>query len=170
MPIRRLILLRHAKSAWDHPELEDHDRPLNERGVRSAKAIGGWLMAQDYLPDQVLCSTAVRTRQTWDLLGPELAQPSAPISYRKTLYHAPPEAMRAELDEASGNTVLMIGHNPGIAAFAAELAEAAPAHPKFTTYPTAATLVLEFDVEHWAEIHARQGRVLDFIVPRELTD
>jgi len=170
MPTRRLILLRHAKSAWDHPDLEDHERPLNGRGERSGKAIGNWLARQGFLPDQVLCSTATRTRQTWDLVAAELPRPLAPVSYHRTLYHASPAAMRAELDEATGNSVLMIGHNPGIAGFAAELAEAAPAHPKFRLYPTGATLILEFEAEHWADIHIHRGRLVDFIVPRELTE
>ena len=60
---RRLILMRHAKSSWDNPFAEDHQRPLNGRGKRSAKAIGEWLRAQGYLPDQILSSSATRTRE-----------------------------------------------------------------------------------------------------------
>ena len=62
---RRLILTRHAKSAWDDPRLEDFDRPLNRRGLRAALELGEWLHSRGYEPDQVLCSSAQRTRETW---------------------------------------------------------------------------------------------------------
>ena len=62
---RRLILTRHAKSDWDDPMLDDHDRPLNKRGQRSAAELGEWLHSRGYEPDEVLCSTALRTRETW---------------------------------------------------------------------------------------------------------
>ena len=63
---RRLILTRHAKSDWDDPLLADHDRPLNARGRRSARLLGDWLASRGYEPEEVLCSTAARCRQTWD--------------------------------------------------------------------------------------------------------
>ena len=68
----RLILMRHAKSSWDSPGLDDHERPLNGRGCRSAKAIGAWLNDHGYLPDLVLSSDAERTRETWGIVAAEL--------------------------------------------------------------------------------------------------
>jgi phosphohistidine phosphatase len=73
---RTLILIRHAKSDWEHPALDDHDRPLNARGQRSAPRIGAWLAAQGLAPDAVLCSTARRTRETWQGIATRL--PGAP--------------------------------------------------------------------------------------------
>lgn len=168
MPPLRLILLRHAKSDWGDAALADHDRPLNRRGRRACEAIGPWLAEQGYAPDLVLCSSAVRTRETWDRIAPVL--PEAQVEWDEGLYLAEPEAMRSRLDAAHAQSVMMIGHNPGIGAFGAEMAEAAPAHPKFGRFPTAAVLILEFDAEAWPAVTARGGHVVDFIVPRDLTD
>lgn len=162
---RTLILMRHAKSSWDTPMLDDHDRPLNKRGRKSAQALGDWMALEGFLPDQVLCSTAVRTQETFrglDIaLEPEL---------RPDLYHADPSDMLAVLKEANGRTVLMIGHNPGIAAFAQALVAEDPDHDRFEDYPTGATLVVRFDIEDWGKLVPGTGAVVDFVAPRELTD
>ena len=71
----RLILTRHAKSSWDDPLMSDHDRPLNARGKAAAADLGGWLASRSYLPGQVLCSDALRTRETWEGIAPALAAP-----------------------------------------------------------------------------------------------
>lgn len=159
----RLILMRHAKSDWGAANLRDHERPLNPRGRRDAAAMGDWLRRQGYLPDQVLCSTATRTRETLDLLA--LA---APVRFEPALYHASPEAMLAALRQASGGCVLMLGHNPGIAGLAADLVQDAPDHERFDDYPTCATLVAEVDLGGWAGVRAGSGHVLDFTIPADL--
>ena len=70
--MKRLILTRHAKSSWDDPLMSDHDRPLNERGKAAAADLGQWLASRGYVPDQVLCSDALRTRKTWSGIAPAL--------------------------------------------------------------------------------------------------
>ena len=160
----RLILMRHAKSSWDHPGLDDHDRPLNGRGKRSARAIGDWLRKCDYIPDQTLSSTAQRTRETNALLGLDTAAQFTP-----RLYHAEPQTMLGVLKGATGQSVLMIGHNPGIAWFAEGLVSSPPAHSRFHDYPTGATLVATFSNDTWDAISPGAATVLDFITPRELT-
>lgn len=160
----RLILMRHAKSSWDAPELRDHDRPLNGRGQKSARAIGKWLTQNNYLPDQVLCSSSQRTRETWERLGLH-----AEVETFEALYHASEgEMLRLIRREARAPSVMVLGHNPGTAFLAHELVRKAPAHPKFALFPTAAVLVVEFDTDDWDEIGYREGRVLDFTVPREV--
>ena len=136
----RLILSRHAKSAWDEPLLPDHDRPLNPRGRSASADLGRWLASRDYLPDQVLCSSAKRTLETWEGVAAEL--PSAPPATREDkLYQASSDLMMRVLQGASGTCVMMLGHNPGIAEFAAMLPSDLPHHPDFMRFPTAATLV-----------------------------
>lgn len=162
----RLILTRHAKSSWDDPLQEDHDRVLNERGRTAAPAIGAWLQKQGYLPDEVLCSTATRTRETLDRLG----LPQAETEYVERLYHASSDTMMDVLKRATGRTVMMIGHNPGIADLATRLLSNTPAHPQFTRYPTCATLVAEFPENEWRAGRFHTARAIDFIVPRDLTD
>ena len=159
----QLILMRHAKSSWDDPVAADFDRPLNGRGRRSAKALGHWLRQRGWLPDRVLCSSARRTRETLDGLRLE-----AGAEYLDALYHAGEEEMLACLRRAGGTRVLMIGHNPGIAGFAAQIVSAPPSHPRFADYPTGATLVAGFSAENWAQANWHEANTLDFVVPRDL--
>jgi phosphohistidine phosphatase len=167
--MKRLILTRHAKSAWDDPLVADHDRPLNDRGKAAAADLGEWLASRGYVPDVVLCSDALRTRKTWSGIAPAL--PGAPaLELKPALYHAGPDVMLAVLRHApaAAATVMMIGHNPGIAEFAARLVARAPANTEFARYPTGATLVADFAVETWAEVAYGLGVADDFVVPREL--
>ena len=165
--MKRLILTRHAKSSWDDPLTPDHDRPLNERGKAAAADLGVWLASRGYVPDQVLCSDAERTRKTWSGIAPAL--PGTPVlELKPALYHAGPDVMLAVLRHATGETVMMIGHNPGIAEFAERLVARAPANPEFSRYPTGATLVCDFAVGAWDQVGWGMGTVDDFIVPREI--
>ena len=159
----RLILTRHAKSDWDDPTLPDHDRPLNGRGRRSARALGDWLASRGYDPEEVLCSSALRTRQTWDCVAQAVFETRPDLRIEPALYQAAPETMLRVLKTATAFTVMMIGHNPGIAAFAAMLPARPPLDPQFRSYPTAATLVVDFQAEDWAEVQPGQGSVRDFV-------
>ncbi|KAA9010630.1 SixA phosphatase family protein [Histidinibacterium aquaticum] len=162
----RLVLIRHAKSSWDDPRAEDHARVLNDRGREAAPRIGRWLAERGFVPDEVLCSDAVRTRETWQLIAGEFEVAPEP-KLLGGLYLAGRQKMLEVLRQATGETVAMLGHNPGIGDFAGWMAAEAPAHPKFGSYPSAATAVLEFE-EDWAEVRPGTGRVLDFVVPKDL--
>ena len=164
----RLILTRHAKSSWDDPRVQDHARALNDRGRRSATAIGRWLENNGHAPDLVLCSTALRTRETWAIIADEIAA-TPEVRYEKTLYAAPAERMLSLLQSLDGRTTVMIlGHNPGSAMLAGALAAAPPPHPQFHRYPTAATTVFAFDADEWRDVGWNSGRIIDFVVPRDL--
>ncbi len=165
--MKRLILTRHAKSSWDDPLTPDHDRPLNDRGKAAAADLGQWLASRDYVPGEVLCSDAVRTRKTFSGIAPAL--PGAPVlELKPALYHAGPDVMMAVLRHAKADVVMMIGHNPGIAEFAARLVAHPPSNVEFHRYPTGATLVADFDVADWADVTFGSGVTVDFIVPREI--
>lgn len=164
----RLILMRHAKSSWDDPLRDDHARPLNARGRRSAVALGKWLAEKGYLPDSVLCSDAVRTRETLDGLGLGAAMP---VHYLPALYHASTGVILRSLQEnAAGGCVLILTHNPGCADFADRIVTAPPRHDRFHDYPTGATLVVDLPASSWDEVAFHSGQVVAFITPRELTD
>ena len=163
--MRRLILVRHAKSSWDGPYVHDHERPLNERGRRSAKAIGDWLRSQNHLPNMAYVSSSIRTRETFERL-----KFKCDVAYLKNLYHADGNEMMHILKDATGETVLMIGHNPGIGWFASKLADSPPQHPRFYDYPTCATLVAEFKIREWRDAEFGSGRVVNFILPRDLSN
>ncbi|WP_102109191.1 SixA phosphatase family protein [Oceaniglobus roseus] len=161
-----LILTRHAKSDWDDPRLSDHDRPLNERGRASAPVIGAWLAERGWMPGQAMVSTATRAVETWEGMADPVGRPE--VTFHPRLYHAAPDTMLIHLRKASAPVVLMIGHNPGIAAFAAGLLRQPPRHPRFAAYPTCATLVARFEAESWDDVGFGRGSAADFTVPREL--
>lgn len=164
---KRLILTRHAKSSWDDPSTPDHDRPLNERGKAAAADLGDWLASRGYTPEEVLCSDALRTRKTWSGMAPALPG-TAILHLKPALYNAGSDVMLAVLRHATADTVMIIGHNPGIAELAHRLVAHAPQNPEFQRYPTGATLVIEFPIDTWQEAAYGEGATLDFIVPREI--
>lgn len=161
--MKRLILMRHAKSSWNAQGLRDHDRPLNGRGVRSANALGVWLAQQEFVIDEALISSSKRTQETFEGLGL-----SCEVRVRKELYHASAAEMLAQLTKSNANTLLLVGHNPGIALLAHELVARGPSHSRFDDYPTGATLVAQFTVDTWVILSPQSGCVEAFLTPHDL--
>lgn len=171
MPMKRLLLLRHAKSAW--PEgVADHDRPLAARGRRDAPRMGAYLASAGLQPDFALVSSARRTQETWALVAPAL-HGSCPFLTVPSIYEAEPPAILAAIRNApeASETLLVIGHNPGFENLAALLAPAgdgdALARLK-EKYPTAGLAVIRFDVTHWSDIAPGTGLLDAFVVPKAL--
>jgi len=163
----RLILTRHAKSSWGDPAMEDHERPLNRRGAKSARAVGKWVKKRGYVPEVALVSSSERTRQTWALMS-KAFKPTPEVLFRDELYHAEPNEMLDELRKAPAPCVMMVGHNPGTAFFAQGLVAALPGDARFERFPTAATAVIDFDVEDWGAVAWNTGRVTDLVFARDL--
>lgn len=160
---RILILMRHAKSSWDDPDLADHDRPLNQRGYVSAEAMGHWMRIRGHMPDAAIISSSTRTVETFERLGFDVA-----CTQTRTLYHSGPEVMMDVLRDQHAHCVLMLGHNPGIADFSDRLVSHPPRHPGFADFPTGAAAVIAFDVDIWNEIGWRSGQPMDFAIPRDV--
>jgi phosphohistidine phosphatase len=174
-----LTLLRHAKSSWDQPALDDYERPLAKRGKKAAPQVGAALTAMGLRPDLVLCSGAVRARATLDLVLPKLGAPVPEVVYDDALYMAAPDALLARLHrigpERGGEAprhVMLVGHNPGLEELALLLAgsgaddDTARMTEKF---PTAAVAVLGFNTDSWAAIEPGAGRLEHFLTPKQLT-
>lgn len=167
----RLILLRHAKSAW--PEgVADRRRPLSERGRRAAPAIGGYMKREGLLPELVLISTAERTQQTWALVKPELSYDPETRNL-DAIYEAPAERLLATLGkiEPGYRCVAMIGHNPGMEDLAAMLVGGGDPQARQAMaekYPTAGLAVIDFDCARWQDITPGAGRLERFVTPRSL--
>ena len=167
---RRLILLRHAKSDW--PDLPDRDRPLAKRGRRDAPRIGRWLHEHGYQPDVVVVSAATRTRQTWDLVAPELGGSPA-VHFEPRAYAASALTLLYLAQElpARHRTAMLIAHNPGLSELAASLA--APASttddgPRpALSLPTAAVAIFEFPGD-WPALSPGVARLVDHIIPADL--
>jgi phosphohistidine phosphatase len=182
---RRLILLRHAKSDW--PDVPDRDRPLAKRGRRDAPRIGRWLHEHGYQPDVVMVSAAARTRQTWDLVAPELGGSPA-VHFEPRAYAASALSLLYLAQElpARYRTALLIAHNPGLSELAASLAAppesdsaAAPApaakdpaakdngpRPAISL-PTAAVAVFEFRGD-WPSLTPGHARLISLTTPADL--
>lgn len=163
--MKRLILMRHAKSDWSGKALSDFDRELNKRGRESATALGNWLRSESIRPDEVLCSSAARTQETFHRLNLE---GTAQTLFTRDLYLASEDQMLANVAKAKGNCVLLVGHNPGIGALAETIVKMPPSHPQFRTYPTGATLVADFEIADWAQVVGAKAIARHFVVPREL--
>ena len=159
--MKRLILMRHAKSDWNHPSLSDHDRPLNLRGRKAAPAMGEWLRAAGYAPDLALVSSAVRTQETFRLSG--LTCPAQTVAI---LYNASAEAILKVVqgaDEAA-KTLIVIAHQPGMQ----ETANRLLPEWEVDEYPTAKAAILSFDSPSWFEVSWGDGRLIMEMAPKLL--
>ena len=169
--MKTLLLLRHAKSSWDNPGGRDFDRPLAPRGRRTAPLIGGYLRDHQLLPDLVLCSTARRARETYDLVVP--AAGGAAVQFEQALYLATPATLLrlVQATPASVERLLVVGHNPGLQQFAAQLArtgDKATRKRLQAKFPTAALAVITFPAADWGDIKPGVGQLESFVVPRDL--
>lgn len=166
---RRLVVLRHAKS--DRPAgVPDHERPLAPRGRRDAPEAGRALAAADCVPGLALCSTAVRTRQTWELAAAEWDTPP-PVRHDARLYGADAEDLLAVVREAPAEvtTLLLIGHNPGLEDLVLDLAGEGlddALDDVRTKFPTSAIAVLAWHGSTWRSLAPGTALLTDMIVPR----
>jgi phosphohistidine phosphatase len=170
--MRRLLLLRHAKSSWDTPGLADLERPLAPRGRQAALQVAELMARRRWVPDLVLCSQAERVRETWQLMAPLLGE-RIPAKTLRTIYPGVPSRLLATLRRASdaARTLLLIGHNPGLASLAATLCgggskKALESMSK--KFPTAGLAVIAFDADRWSEVAAGGGRLEAFVRPKDL--
>jgi phosphohistidine phosphatase len=164
--MRTLLLLRHAKSSWKNPALDDHDRPLNKRGKRDAPRIGKLLAEQGLVPDLVLCSSARRARDT-AFIALRVAGYDGETRIQRSLYMSDPESSAETLRrlEGSPGVVLVVGHNPGLE----ELVEALTG--EVVELPTAGLARVDLNIERWTalELGKGLGRVTAVWRPKELS-
>ena len=161
---KTLLLMRHAKSSWQDSSLADHDRPLNGRGRDAAKRIGIQLIESKTAIDLILCSTAVRTRETAALVFADPAT-SPPITYQDDLYHASPAQMIQQLHRLpeSIHTVMVITHNPGLEEFLLQLTG------ESAQFPTGALARIDLELDTWSQFNRQtRGQKSFFWLPREM--
>lgn len=190
--MKTLYIFRHAKSSWKDSSLADYDRPLNGRGRRAAKVMGAYLdrymSSMGPPPDLVLCSAAVRTRETLNIVQGNAPQTiggdSVKIEFDDELYHAAPMDLLGRLQRLADHigAVLLIGHNPGLEHLALGLtgehvdctAENVPGKVLLgrmaIKFPTAALAVLETEIESWCDLKAGGALLRQFIRPKDLAD
>lgn len=150
--LRNLLIMRHAKSSWDDETQPDFDRPLNQRGKRDAPRMAAVLREAGLIPDWVVSSAAERARSTAELVMANLPNPKLELHTTRDLYHAPPETYfeyLAMLGEPY-QTILMVGHNPGIEQLVYDLSD------RWESMPTAAIAWFQFETGSWSSLETRQ--------------
>lgn len=175
-----LSLFRHAKSSWTNAGQKDADRPLSARGIAAAPVMGDYLAKQQLVPDLVLSSSSVRTRETCALAFAALA-PLPQVIFEDTFYLASPRTLlnRIRRVDASVRHLMIVGHNPGLQVLALDLTGAGqtsgpssgaskPLAELAAKLPTAGLVVLEFDGDDWAAIAPGTARLARFVTPRML--
>ena len=152
--IKTLLILRHAKSSWKFPDLADHDRPLNKRGKRDAPKIGNLLKEKDLVPDIIISSTAVRAEKTAKMVA-KASKYKGDVSLTDSLYAAGPVAYIDVLRNLQNkyNTVLVIGHNPGLEELVKILSG-----EEYHVMPTCALAHISLDIQSWSDIVQMTGK------------
>ena len=160
--MKTLLLLRHAKSSWDDASLSDLERPLNDRGRRTAPFMGELIKRRGISPDVIVSSPAERARETATLVS-KSAGILAEIGIDPSIYEASPDDLRkvtSALDDKY-TSVMLVGHNPGIEAFIHFLT----GHTE--RMPTAALAVIELEIEKWVDINDGCGSRYEIIRPKD---
>lgn len=173
----RILLLRHAKSSWDHPGLRDHDRPLAPRGERAAPAMGRYFAGSDLRVDRILTSTATRAASTARLFA-DAFDGSLSVTARDDLYHADEmDLLSIVLDEASGDRdarLMLVGHNPGMHDLALFLCGDGDPHQVERLerkFPTGALAEFALPGSPSASgLEAGAGRLVRFVRPKDLPE
>lgn len=175
--MRRLMLLRHAKTETDAPSGRDQDRRLDERGHKDAAQIGDWIASHPPFPDAVLVSHAVRARQTWDIAWEAMKDrvPAPQVEVVPELYGADPaeilDAIRTATAPGDPKQLLLIGHNPGMHEIALMLiggGDPDGARALGDNLPTAGLAVFDFDIKDWGDVAYRRGKLVLFVSPKLL--
>ena len=171
-----VYLFRHAKSDWAEAGLKDHERPLSERGKKAAPQIAAYIKSKKYRPDLILCSTARRTVETYDALK-EVLGDSVSVRFEDSIYLAEPRHLMDRLRwlDDDVNSVMIIGHNPGMAQLALQLAqspkdgEEEKSHKRMREkFSTGALAVIKIPTKTWADLKEGHGRLADFVRPKDL--
>jgi phosphohistidine phosphatase len=170
--MKHLAVLRHAKSSWDEPELDDFNRPLNERGWKAARRMGRELRDKGMRFDFVLASPAARVRETIDGVQ-EKYEFAGPIRFEQRIYMANDETLLSLVRglPEKARAPLLVGHNPGLERLVVELTHddgEGLRHRVATKYPTAALAILELPAHRWADVIPGSGEIVELILPKEL--
>lgn len=165
--MKRLTLVRHAKSSWKDPSLDDFDRPLNQRGERDAPVMGRRLKARGARPSLILTSPAKRARRTARLIAEAIGYPVEFLQREADLYLAEPDIILAVVarEAENFNDVFVCGHNPGMTDLANRLSGV-----RIDNVPTCGIVALEAEIENWAEIGEADCKLDFFDYPKRTAD
>lgn len=170
--MRRLLLLRHAKTEGHEPGRDDRGRVLIERGRADAARIGAYMASHGLTPDRVIVSPAARCQETWTLMAPAMRPPPA-VSALEQIYDATPRDITDAILDAPADaaTLLIVGHNPGLHEAALLLIASGNIDARESLreqLPTSGLVVIDFAFDDWRTLHPRCGRLERFVTPRSL--
>jgi phosphohistidine phosphatase len=168
--VKTLLLMRHAKSSWDDPKLADQDRPLAPRGRKAAARMAEYMRHAGLDPSIVLCTSALRARQTLELLRPALSKETT-VKVEAKLYTAGSKELMTRIRRLSpaANSVLVVGHNPAMQELVLGLASKGPRLKAIRSkFPTAALAVLDADIDEWRQLAPDGASLVDFVTPKVL--
>lgn len=171
--MRTLIFLRHAKSSWALPGIDDFDRPLNDRGNETAPQMAHWLLDQGVKPDVIVCSPALRTRETLAHIEPVIGEQATTVM-EPTLYLASSKTLidvAGELDDQF-ETAILLAHNPGLHDAALRVLNATSRRASGEMqahFPTCACAIISLPIDSWQNIRSEIGDLRAYMFPKGLT-
>ncbi len=168
--VRHLYLLRHAKSTWDDPSMDDHDRPLAPRGRKAMRAMARHIRKADVRPELILCSSAARARQTLDRVLPALPD-TTPFEVEDALYTFDADDVLARLRRvpATVGSVMLVGHNPALQDLTLRLAtEGQTLERVRSKLPTGALATLRIPRATWRSLRAGSAELVALVTPKDL--
>jgi phosphohistidine phosphatase len=167
--MRRLMLLRHAKTEQAGPGERDRDRKLTKRGRDDASAIGAYMARHALVPDLTLVSPATRAQETWTLVAAAFAKKPQAVTEAR-IYNATPEKLIAVIGETDkARTLLVVGHNPSLHDLARQLIASGDAKARERvndTLPTSGLVLVDLAIDDWSLLHPQSGRLDRFVSPR----
>jgi phosphohistidine phosphatase len=169
--MRRLMLLRHAKTERAGPGERDRDRKLMKRGRSDAPAIGAYMVEHGLIPDLAMVSPATRAQETWALVAASFTKPPRMLTDDR-IYNANAEALRGVIAETrTARALVIVGHNPSLHELALQLSGSGDAAARARigeNLPTAGLVVIAFDFDDWSLLRPRAGRLERFVSPRQI--
>ncbi len=168
--MRRLFILRHAKTEPGEPGKDDRDRALVERGRRDAGQIGAYMTKHSFVPDRVVLSPARRVQETWTYLA-ETLKPAPGASTHDQVYEATADDIAGIIAATASpvNSLMVIGHNPSLHEVAVALIASGDIETRERLregLPTAGLVVIDFPLDDWSKLHPQSGRIERFVTPK----
>ena len=163
--MKKLFIVRHAKSSWSHPELSDFDRPLNKRGKKNAPEMGQRLAARGVLPDTMITSPAKRAAATARRIAEAISFPRSEIQKEPQLYHGSTRNMTQVIKSVDNkiNTLMIFGHNPGLTDLTNHLSGS-----DIYNIPTCGIVEIDFDISSWSDLNEGLGTLVSFDYPKKV--
>jgi len=165
-----LYLMRHAKSDWSGPGTSDYDRPINRRGQRNAERVGAWMAENNFLPEKIVSSPAVRARQTIEIVSKQLGHTQVKIDFDQDLYLASIDTLieSVQLYKNDVNSLMLVAHNPGLDYLVNDiLSRSINTNSGHIVMTTANLAIIEYKDSHF-DLEKDKGNLIEFIQPKKL--